>query len=132
MVRKGILNAQLKSALARAGHKKYIAIVDSGFGLPEGVECIDLAFLPNLPNILQVLEGVLGEFYAERILVSERIREWAPGFLSELSKIAEDVPLHFLSPDQFMEEMKQSLAIVRTGDYGTHGGNLIVVSGCTY
>ena len=50
MLKKGILNAQLRSVMARIGHRDRYAIVDAGYNIPAGIETVDLAFLPNIPT----------------------------------------------------------------------------------
>ncbi len=132
MIRGGILNPQLKRALASAGHRKYVAIVDSGFGIPDGVEIVDLSFIPNVPTNAQVLEGVLAEFCVERAIITTEIHERAPETLLKLEKLLDGIPIEFVQGPQFHTEIKKSFAVIRTGDFGIHCGNVILVSGCAY
>ena len=132
MLKKGILHPQLKHVLASTGHRNYLGIVDSGFGVPEGVERVDLAVLPNIPTILQVLDGILDEFCVEKVIITTEIHERAPEALEELKKRFKDIPIEFVQGPQFHSEIKKSKAVIRTGDFGTHCGNVILVSGCAY
>ena len=52
MLKRGMLNAQGKFLLARTGHLDYLGITDAGFNIPEGIEVVDLAVKPNLPELL--------------------------------------------------------------------------------
>ena len=56
MLKRGMLNAQGKFLLARTGHLDYLGITDAGFNIPEGIEVVDLAVKPNLPELLDVLD----------------------------------------------------------------------------
>ena len=56
MIKQGILNADLRSLTARIGHRDRFAIVDAGYNKPLGIETVDLAFLPNSPSMVQVVE----------------------------------------------------------------------------
>ena len=133
MIKRGILHPQLKYVLASIGHQDYLAMVDSGYCVPLGVERIDLAFLPNIPNMLQVLDGVLDEFAVEKIILAEEICEHAPEFLEEVKKrFSENFPIEFVAHVELKEKIKQSKAVIRTGDFGTHYGNMILVAGCMY
>ena len=132
MLKGGILHPQLKRALALAGHRKYVAVVDSGFGIPDGVERVDLAVMPNIPTNIQVLEGVLAEFCVERAIITTEIHERAPEALAELEKRLAGIPIEFVPGPRFHEEMKKAMVVIQTGDFGTHCGNVILVSGCAY
>ena len=61
MIKQGILNADLRSLTARIGHRDRFAIVDAGYNIPLGIETVDLAFLPNIPSMVQVVEGIINE-----------------------------------------------------------------------
>ena len=67
MLKRGLLNAQGKYLLARLGHLDYLAITDAGFNIPEGVEVVDLAVKPNLPDLMTVLDLVMKEIEIEKI-----------------------------------------------------------------
>jgi D-ribose pyranase len=133
MVKNGILHPQLKQVLASTGHKDYLGLVDSGFRVPQGIERVDLAFVPNIPTILQTLEGILAEFTVEKVILASGIHEYAPEYLVEIQKrLSDAMPIEFVSAIEFMEKMKQSKAIIRTGNFGVHCGNMILVAGCAY
>ncbi|RKL64447.1 D-ribose pyranase [Thermoanaerobacteraceae bacterium SP2] len=133
MIKKGILHPQLKHVLTSIGHQDYLAMVDSGYCIPLGVERVDLAFLPNIPTMLQVLDGVLDELAVEKIILAEEIHEHAPEFLKEIKKrFPDNFPIEFVPHVELKEIIKQSKAVVRTGDFGTHYGNMVLVAGCVY
>lgn len=128
----GILNAQIRSLLARSGHRDRIALTDAGFNNPLGVETVDMAFLPNIPTILQVLDGVLAEFSIEKVILAEEIKTMAPELLKEYQKRFPKTPIEFIPHSEFDELMPKVKGIIRTGQYGLHAPNIILQAGCTY
>ncbi len=133
MQKYGILNAQTRSLLARTGHRDHLAITDAGYNIPLGVEVVDLAFLPNLPTILQVLDGVLDEFSVEKVYLSEGIYHYAPQQLDEYKKRFENkCPIVFVKDEEIDKMMTNVKGAVRTGNYGIHCPNIIIQAGCTY
>jgi D-ribose pyranase len=133
MIKMGILHPQLKHVLASTGHQDTLGLVDSGYCVPLGVERVDLAFLPNIPTMLQVLDGILDELAVEKIILATEIYEHAPEFLEEIKKrFSANFPIEFVPHVELKEKIKQSKAIIRTGDFGTHYGNIVLVAGCVY
>lgn len=133
MIKSGILHPQLKHALACTGHQDYVGLVDSGYCVPLGVERIDLAFLPNIPDMFQVLDGILNELVVEKVIIAEEIHEHSPEFLEEIKKrFKEGFPIEFVPHSELKELIKQSKYVVRSGDFGTHYGNMVLVAGCAY
>lgn len=68
------------------GHTDYLGLVDSGYCVPLEPERVDLAFLPNIPDMLQVLDAILKELSVEKVIIAEEIQEHAPEFLAEVKK----------------------------------------------
>lgn len=133
MLKKGILHPQLKHVLASTGHQDYLGMVDSGYCVPVGVERVDLAFLPNIPDMLCVLDAVIEELAVEKIIIAEEIKEHAPEFLAQVkNRFTEDFPIEFVPHVELKEKIKESKAVIRTGDFGTHYGNMVLVAGCVY
>ncbi|MEA5055647.1 MAG: D-ribose pyranase [Propionicimonas sp.] len=133
MQKSGILNAQLRYLLARSGHRDRLALTDAGFNNPSGVELVDLAFLPNVPTILQVLDGILEEFTVERVILASEIETFAPELLHEYrARFEPDIPMSFVPHSEFDLLMPQVKGVIRTGQYGLHAPNIIIEAGCTY
>lgn len=132
MIKQGILHPQLLHLLARCAHGSQIALVDSGFGIPQGPERVDLAFLPNLPTTLQVLDGILAQFSIEKAIIAQEIHEMSPGYLKEMEKRIDPGLLEFIPWSEFRPRIGQCDGIVRSGDHGVHAGNMILVGGCVY
>jgi len=133
MLKRGILNAQLRSVMARLGHRDRYAIVDAGYNVPAGIETVDLAFLPNIPTILQVLDGILDEMAVEGVILASEIKEWAPEMdAAYAERWPAEAKITYIPHSEFDEEMKHVKAVIRTGQYGLHAPNIILQSGCTY
>ncbi|GFI02929.1 D-ribose pyranase [Lachnospiraceae bacterium 64-25] len=133
MQKYGILNAQIRSLLARTGHRDWLAITDAGYNIPLGIEVADLAFLPDIPTILQVLDGILDEFSVEKVYLSDGIHNYAPSQLEAYEKRFQGkCPIVFVKDEEMDDMMKQVKGAVRTGNYGIHCPNIIIQAGCTY
>lgn len=132
MLKQGILHPGLLSLLARCAHGSKIALVDSGFGIPQGPERVDLAFLPNIPTTLQVLDGVLAQFSIEKAIITQEIHEMAPEYLKEIEKRISPNKLEFIPWSEFKPMISTCDGVVRSGDHAVHAGNIILVGGCVY
>ncbi len=133
MLKRGILNAQLRAMTARFGHRDRFAIVDAGYNIPLGVEVVDLAFLPNIPTILQVLDGIMDEMAIEKMVLAEEILEWAPDLARAYEmRSGQKIELSHIPHCEFDKEMYKVKGVIRTGQYGLHAPNIILQAGCTY
>lgn len=129
----GILHAQLRSLTARLGHQGRIAIVDAGYNIPLGIETVDLAFLPNIPSMVQVLEGLLGELSVEKAYLSERIRQAAPQLdAAYQARWDAKTEVTYLPSDEFRAMFSTVKGVIRTGGFGLHSPNIILQAGCVY
>ena len=57
-----------------------------GFNIPEGIEVVDLAVKPNLPELLDVLDIIKKEIAIEKIFLADKIVDYAPELLKEYEK----------------------------------------------
>jgi D-ribose pyranase len=133
MLKRGILNAQLRQLTARIGHRDRFAIVDAGYNVPQGIEDVDLAFLPNIPAILQVLDGILDEMEIEKVILALEIKEWSPTLNDEYNKRCPvQVEQIHIPHSEFDQEIKNAKGVIRTGQYGLHAPNIILQAGYSY
>lgn len=133
MLKRGMLNAQGKFLLARTGHLDCLGITDAGFNIPEGIEVVDLAVKPNLPELLDVLDIIKKEIAIEKIFLADKIVDYAPELLKEYEKRFTKEKIEFIPDGQpFREKMKQCKGVFRTGQYWLHCPNVIIQAGCTY
>ena len=118
MLKRGILNAQLRSVMARLGHRDRYAIVDAGYNVPAGIETVDLAFLPNIPTILQVLDGILDEMAVEGVILASEIKEWAPEMdAAYAERWPAEAKVTYIPHSEFDEEMTAA-AVSLAEEYG--------------
>ena len=118
MIKQGILNADLRSLTARIGHRDRFAIVDAGYNIPLGIETVDLAFLPNIPSMVQVVEGIINEMAIEEVILACEIKEMSPDLDKEYAKHwPEKAKLSYIPHIEFDEEIKKVKAVIRTGGY---------------
>lgn len=74
MLKGGILNPQIAKLLAVTGHMDTIVVADAGLPVPENVERIDLAWKPNEPGYIEVLEELLKHIVVEKAILAEELK----------------------------------------------------------
>jgi len=133
MLKRGLLNAKGKYLLASLGHLDLLAITDAGFNIPKEVDTVDLAVMPNLPDLMSVLDIVRKEIAIEKIFLADKIVNYAPEFYEEYRKRFSSEMIEFI-PDgtEFRQKVKQCKGVIRTGQYFLHCPNVIIQVGCTY
>lgn len=119
--------------LARMGHRDLLGVTDAGYNNPKEVELVDLAVLPDIPTMMQVLDGILAEIVVEKVILAQEIKQQAPDILQEYEKRFAGVEFEFLphSPD-FDDLMHETKGIIRTGQFNRHAPNCILKVGCEY
>ena len=80
-MKNGMLNSNLKYMLARMGHRDLLAVTDAGYNIPRDMETVDVALLPNVPTIMQVIEAIQLEVPIEAVYLAEEIKVQAPDIL---------------------------------------------------
>jgi D-ribose pyranase len=132
-MKRGLLNAPAKFLLARMGHRDLLAVTDAGYNIPKEIETVDLAVLPDIPTLMQVIDGVLEEIIVEKVILAREIKEFAPDILEEYRKRFLNTEFEFLPhvPD-FDNLVHEAKGAIRTGQYGKHAPNCILKVGCPY
>ena len=134
-----ILNAQLSHAIATLGHTDMVTICDAGLPIPEFVGRIDLALTQGIPRFLDTLYATTSEMFVERAILAEEIKQKNPQILTALLEhLAEleniqgnNIPVEYISHDDFKKMSHESKAIVRSGEYSPYA-NVILVSGVPF
>ena len=117
MLKDGIINGQLASALARFRHVNTLAIVDGPFPSYPGVELIDLALIKGFPTIPDVLDAILPLLDLTGMYVANEFAEKVDGATVEkYKKHHAGVPAILIPHDEFKIKVGQALAIIHTGD----------------
>ena len=125
MKRTKLLHAALSEAVAAAGHGDTIVIADVGLPVPNGVPVIDLAVLPGVPKIWDVLDAVLSEFEVEEAFIAEEAEDWVKDAFKRFTGV-EEIP-----HEELKARSASARAIVRTGEV-TPYANIILVAGVTF
>lgn len=131
MKKNGVLNGDISRILGYMRHTDIITIVDCGFPIPEGVECIDLSVKFGLPLFLDVLKEISDDLEIELVRFADEIKEKNPDVLKGALEILKDREIEFIPHIDFKELSGKSMAIIRTGE-ATPYANVILQSGCTF
>ena len=83
MNRNRLLNAELWHAIASMGHGDLMIVCDAGFPIPTSARRIDLAIVPDVPDLETVLEPIAQCLIAERRLVRGHIARLQRAALEE-------------------------------------------------
>ncbi|MEN5239439.1 MULTISPECIES: D-ribose pyranase [Pseudomonas] len=129
-----LLNIALSRVIAGLGHGDIVVIGDAGLPVPPGVELIDLALTPGIPDFASVLRVVLSEMQVERHVLAEEIIQAAPPALVEVERLrGEGVigPCQLLTHAEFKVLCQQARAVVRTGECKPYS-NIALVAGVTF
>jgi D-ribose pyranase len=129
MLKKGILNPQLLSLLARVRHTNALVIADRGFPFWPAIETVDLSLVDGVPTVLQVLTAVrqnflVAEAYMAQEFVGANTADTQKLFASALegAKIIREPHV------DFKKRVPGAIGLIRTGDTVQYA-NMIIVSG---
>lgn len=131
MKKNGILNGDISRVLGYMRHTDIITIVDCGFPIPDGVECIDLSVKFGLPLFLDVLEAVSDDLEIELAKFANEIKDKNPKLLEDALEILKGKDVEIIPHVEFKELSAKSKVIIRTGE-ATPYANVILQSGCTF
>ena len=132
-MKNGMLNSNLKYMLARMGHRDLLAVTDAGYNIPRDMETVDVALLPNVPTIMQVIEASQLEVPIEAVYLAEEIKVQAPDILEAYRAHFPDIEFQFLPhvPD-FDQLVGTCKGAVRSGQFYRHAPNCVLKIGCVY
>ena len=131
MLKGGILNPQIAKVLADTGHMDTIVVSDAGLPMPLNVERIDLAWKPNEPRYLPVLDEIMSGIVVEKAILAEELKTVSPEMHKEILKRLEGIEVEYVEHVQLKEMTKSARAIIRTGEF-TPYPSIILVAGCAY
>lgn len=130
----GILHPQLVRILAEIRHKDTIVIGDAGLPVPDGVERVDLDFIPGQLPYLDVLKAVLQEQNNnfEAAVFADEAKTVSPDFHRKaLALLPDGINISYVPHIQLKEMSGDAKAIILTGEF-TPYTNVILRSGCAY
>jgi D-ribose pyranase len=126
-----LLNIALSRVIASLGHGDILLIADAGMPVPPGVELIDLALTPGIPDFSSTLKVVLAEMQVESHVLANELFDKRPGPLALLESLNAEGALgqrRLLDHEQLKQLSRQARAIVRTGECQPYC-NIALVSG---
>ena len=131
MKKTGLLNHRLSDVIARMGHTQRLVICDAGFPVPDGVERIDLAVVPGVPPVLEVVRAVASELQVEAIVVADELLERDQSFADQVRALFPGAGFSSVPHTEFKLMSESAVAVVRTAEC-TPYTNFMLVSGVTY
>jgi D-ribose pyranase len=128
MLKKGILNPQILSLLARVRHTNTLVIADRGFPSWPMMETVDISLVDDVPKVLQVFEALKENFVIGQIFMAEEFNEEnLPEVKQALMRSCSDIPVLFESHMKLKVRVPQAVGIIRTGD-SIQYANMIIQS----
>ncbi len=129
MKRSNLLNSELSYAIACMGHGDVMIVCDAGFPIPSDAWRIDLALVPDVPDLETVLTAISADFIAEKVSYAAEMAENNPPLLEKVQRIFADSDFDPIPHAVILSEMAaQAKVIVRTGALDPWG-NILLYSG---
>ncbi|GIM31099.1 D-ribose pyranase [Paraclostridium bifermentans] len=126
-----LINSEISSVISKMGHTDMLTICDSGLPIPKNVERIDLALKHGIPTFLDTLDTVLEELKVEEVIIACEMEEVSTKLYKEIENRFKDIKITKLDHEEFKAVTKDSMAIVRTGEF-TPYANIILKSGVVF
>jgi D-ribose pyranase len=131
MKKTGVLNHQISRVIAEMGHMDQLTICDAGLPIPMGVERVDLAIRPGLPQFFDVVLTIAQELEVERVILAEELKQSNSELIRLLEQLFGDCKFEYVPHTVFKQKTTQSRAIIRTGEC-TPYANIILQSGVVF
>jgi D-ribose pyranase len=129
MKRNGILNLGLNQAIAAMGHGDFMIVCDAGFPIPAQVTRVDLAIVPDVPDLETVLTAISGDFIAEKFGYANEMAKNNPRLKEKVDRIFAGAELMTFPHAEILTELAaKAKFIVRTGAFDPWG-NIVLYSG---
>jgi D-ribose pyranase len=129
MIRSGILNAELSHAIASMGHGDLMIVCDAGFPIPSAAWRIDLAIVPDVPDLETVLAPISRQLITERVGYADVLPQYNAPLLATIKRLFPNADHEPVKHEVLLTEMAaKAKAIVRTGALDPWG-NVLLYSG---
>jgi D-ribose pyranase len=127
--RNRLLNAQLSHAIASMGHGDLMIVCDAGFPIPSTAWRIDLAIVPDVPDLETVLAPIAENLIAERVAYADTLPEHNAPLLAKIKRLFAGADFEPIKHETILAEMAaKAKVIVRTGAFDPWG-NILLYSG---
>lgn len=131
MKKRGLLHPEISDTLARLGHTDWLVVADCGLPIPPGVRRIDLALVPGVPSLQDVIEAIAEEMAVEKLIVAREMRERNPRCLELVTQRFPGVPMEEVPHEAFKAQVAKAQAVIRTGE-ATPYANVILQAGVIF
>jgi D-ribose pyranase len=129
MKRSKLLNSELSHAIASMGHGDLMIVCDAGFPIPNDVWRVDLALIPDVPDLETVLTAINEDFIAEKVAYATEMADNNPKLLEKVQRIFSDADYDTVPHEEILGGIaSQAKVIVRTGAFDPWG-NILLYSG---
>jgi D-ribose pyranase len=129
MKKNGILNLGLNQALAGMGHGDFMIVCDAGFPIPNQVTRVDLAIVPDVPDLETVLTAISADFIVEKLGYANEMTQNNPRLKEKVDRIFAGAELLTFPHAEILTELAaKAKCIVRTGAFDPWG-NILLYSG---
>lgn len=129
MKRGKLLNAELSHAIASMGHGDLMIVCDAGFPIPPHVWRIDLALVPDVPDLETVLSAISEALITERVAYATEMVDNNPPLIEKVKRLFAAAEHSTLPHEQILNVMAaQAKVIVRSGAFDPWG-NILLYSG---
>jgi D-ribose pyranase len=131
MKRTSLLHADLSHLIATLGHGDMVVIGDAGLPVPRGVQRIDLALMPGIPALSDVLRAVLTEMQVERAVIATEAVGVSTGQPPSWFQLLDGTAIDLVPHATFKALTSQARAVVRSGEC-TPYANVILYAGVAF
>lgn len=131
MKKTSLLHAELSHLIASLGHGDMLVIGDAGLPVPHGVQRIDLALMPGIPAMSDVLRAVLTEMQVERAVIASEAVVHASGSSPRWCQFLNGTVVDQVPHLTFKELTSKARAVVRSGEC-TPYANVILYAGVVF
>ena len=129
MNRNHLLNAQLSHAIASMGHGDLMIVCDAGFPIPSTAWRIDLAIVPDVPDLETVLAPIAQNLITERVAYADTLPVHNAPLLAKIKRLFAGADFEPVKHEAILSEMAaKAKVIVRTGAFDPWG-NILLYSG---
>jgi D-ribose pyranase len=124
-----LLNAELNYAIASMGHGDLMIVCDAGFPIPSDAWRIDLALVPDVPDLETVLTAISQAFIAEKVAYAAEMADNNAPLLAKVKRIFADAEYSTVPHADILGGIAaRAKVIVRTGAFDPWG-NILLYSG---
>lgn len=131
MKKTGPLNSSINRVLGELRHTDTLCIADCGLPSPAGTETIDLALKLGNPSLIETLTTLASDLVIEKITLAREIQTANPTVLNQIQTLFPEIPVDWVSHEQFKQLTSACRAIVRTGE-ATPYANIILHAGVLF